>query len=96
METAINDLAQVNFADITFLGLIGIGAVNVITMIRPTLDSKLKFVLSALIVFIATFIPVELGNVILEKAKLAIEVAFASSGTYKLFSMFRAPVTVVK
>jgi hypothetical protein len=73
-----------DFSQITFLGLIGLGTVNVLTMYKSDMDSKLKFGISAAVVFIATFIPAELGNIIFDKLKLAIEVALASSGGYTL------------
>lgn len=73
-----------DFASLTLAGLVAIGVVNVITMFKPDLDSRVKFAISAVAAFIVTFIPPELGNVILEKAKEAIMVAFAASGTYRL------------
>lgn len=75
---------EVDLATLTFYGLIGLGTVNALTMWKPDLDSKVKLLLSGVVVFAATFIPVELGNVFLEKAKIAIEIALASSGGYKL------------
>lgn len=73
-----------DLANITFVGLITLGVVNVITFFYPTLDSKVKFGLAVLTAFLLTFVPAELGNIILDKAKIAIEIAFASSGGYKL------------
>lgn len=70
--------------NITLVGLSAIGAVNVLTMWKPDLDSKYKFIASLVVAFAITFVPVDLGNVILDHLKIAIEVALASSGTYKL------------
>lgn len=65
-------------------GLVAIGAVNVVTMFKPELDSRLKFAISLVVAFAVLFVPQELGNMLLEKLRLAIEVAFAASGLYKL------------
>lgn len=67
-------------------GLVAIGAVNVVTMFKPELDSRIKFGISLVVAFAVLFVPQELGNMILEKLRLAIEVAFAASGLYKLAS----------
>lgn len=69
---------------LTLAGLVAIGVVNVITMYKPDIDSRLKFGISAVAAFVVTFVPPELGNVILEKAREAILVAFAASGGYKI------------
>lgn len=68
----------------TLAGLVAVGLVNVLTMWKPGLDSKIKFGISALAAFAVLFIPVNLGNLILEKAKEALTVAFAASGAYKI------------
>lgn len=68
----------------TLAGLMTIGFVNVITMFKPDLDSRLKFGASILVAFAIGFIPADIGNVILEHLKEAITVAFAASGAYKL------------
>lgn len=70
--------------NITLAGLIAIGVVNVLTMWKPALDSKIKFIASLLVALAITFVPVELGSVILDHLKTAIEVAFAASGAYKV------------
>lgn len=67
-------------------GLVAIGVVNVITMFKSDLDSRIKFGISLVVAFAVLFVPQELGNMILEKLRLAIEVAFAASGLYKLAS----------
>lgn len=70
--------------NLTLTGLAAIGAVNVVTFFRPDLDSKIKFTLSLIVAFLVTFIPADLGLIILDKIKEALLVAFAASGTYKL------------
>lgn len=73
-----------DLTSVTFIGLMTLGVVNVVTFFKPTLDSKIKFAISVIVAFSLTFVPPELGNIILDKAKVALEIAFASSGTYKL------------
>jgi hypothetical protein len=75
-----------DLTNITFVGLITLGVVNVISFFKPAMQSSIKFGISILVAFALTFIPADLGNIILDKAKIAIEVAFAASGTYKLAS----------
>lgn len=65
-------------------GLVALGVVNVITMFKADLDSRIKFGISLVVAFAVLFVPQELGNMLLEKLRLAIEVAFAASGLYKL------------
>jgi FtsH-binding integral membrane protein len=71
-------------SSITFVGLATLGIVNVVGFFYPNLDSKTKFAISIVAAFGLTFVPAEMGNVLLEKMKTALEVAFAASGTYKL------------
>lgn len=71
-------------ANITFVGLATLGIVNAITMFVPGLESKHKFLISIVAAFALTFIPADIGNMLLEKMKEAVMVAFAASGTYKL------------
>lgn len=73
-----------DLATLTLTGLAAIGVVNVVSFFKPDMDSRVKFVLSAVVAFAVTFIPQELGMVILDKAKEAITVALAASGVYKL------------
>jgi hypothetical protein len=75
---------MIDIASLSFLGLIGIGVSNVVSFFRPSLDSRMKFGICFAAVFVATFIPYDLANEFLNKAKLALEVAFAGSGAYKL------------
>ena len=70
--------------NITLAGLVAIGVVNVISFWKPGLDSKIKFGASLLAAFAVTFIPQNLGVVILNHAKDALTVAFAASGVYKI------------
>ena len=70
--------------NITFVGLATLGIVNVVTMFKPGLDSKYKFIVSIVAAFALTFVPAEIGNIVLDKMKVALEVAFSASGTYKL------------
>lgn len=72
--------------NLTLVGLAAIGVVNVASFFKPDMDSRIKFALSVTAAFAVTFIPADLGLVILEKAKEALIVAFAASGTYKLAS----------
>jgi len=68
------------------VGLVALGAVNVLGFFFPDLDSRVKFGASVVVAFIVAFIPVDLGNIILDKLRMALEAAFAASGTYKLFT----------
>lgn len=70
----------------TLTVLFAVGAVNVILLFKPDIDSRWKFVISAIAAFIAFFIPVELGNVILTAIKDAIGAAVIASGAYKIAS----------
>ena len=67
-----------------FVGLITLGTVNVVTFFKPTLDSKMKFTLSLAVAFGLTFVPADIGNVILNHAKEALAIALGFSGVYKL------------
>lgn len=73
-----------NLLDMTFVGLMTVGFVNVISFYKPNMDSKVKFGLSVLFAFALTFVPAEFASVILEKAKVALGAAFAMSGVYKI------------
>jgi len=68
----------------TLAGLVAIGAVNVVSMWKPDMDSRLKFAISFLVAFLVLFVPADLGNMILDKAKEAIIIALSASGVYKL------------
>lgn len=73
-----------DFAGLGFVGLIAIGAVNVASWRFPNLTSMQKFAISVVVAFAASFIPVEIGNMIYDKLVLAISVALGSSGVYKI------------
>ena len=68
----------------TLAGLVAIGAVNVLTMWKPDMDSKVKFLISFIVAFLVLFVPPDLGNILLDKAKEAIIIALSASGVYKL------------
>jgi hypothetical protein len=70
--------------NITLAGLVAIGVVNVLSFWKPGLDSKIKFGASLLSAFAVTFVPQDLGLMILNHAKDALTVAFAASGVYKI------------
>jgi len=75
-----------DLSSLTFVGLATLGIVNVVTLFKEDIDSRYKFLISIVAAFILTFIPAELGSQLLDKMKVAVEVAFAASGTYKLAS----------
>ncbi len=68
----------------TLVGLVTLGFVNVLSIYKPELDSRAKFAASIAVAFAVLFVPAEIGNLLLDKIKTALEVAFAVSGTYKL------------
>lgn len=73
-----------DLANISFVGLMTIGAVNVLSWFKPDMDSKMKFGASVLFAFALTFVPADLASVILNNAKVAIEAALGASGLYKV------------
>lgn len=73
-----------DFQSMTLAGLMAIGAVNVITMFKADIDSRIKFIVSLVVAFAALYIPDQIGNDVLNKLRDAIQIAFASSGAYKL------------
>jgi len=70
--------------DLTFVGLMTVGFVNVVSFYKPGMDSKVKFGLSLAFAFALTFVPADLSAIILDKAKEALSVALAASGAYKM------------
>jgi hypothetical protein len=74
----------VDLSNITFVGLVTLGVVNVVTLFKSDLESKYKFIIAIIVAFGLTFVPEEFGSMILNHLKIALEVAFASSGVYKL------------
>ena len=79
-----------DLTNLTLAGLVALGIVNVVTFFIPNLDTKIKFLVAFLAAFIVTFVPADLGSIILDKAKFALEIAFASSGAYKLSQVIGA------
>lgn len=75
---------MLDLSNITLAGLVAIGAVNVLSFWKPDLDSKVKFAVSLVVAFAVTFVPAELGNVLLDHLKTALTVAFAGSGAYRI------------
>lgn len=75
-----------NLNDLTLVGLVALGVVNVISFFKPDMKSEVKFALSFLVAFLVTFVPQDLGSIVLENAKLALTAAFAASGVYKIAS----------
>jgi hypothetical protein len=73
-----------DISTLTFVGLIAVGTVNVLSFFYPNMDSKMKFGFSFLFALGAAFIPADMGNIILNKAKLAIEAALFACGAFKL------------
>lgn len=73
-----------DFGSLTLTALFAIGAVNVVLLFKPDLDSKWKFVISFIAAFIAFFIPPDLGNLIANAIKEAIAAAVIGSGIYKV------------
>lgn len=73
-----------DFTGFTFIGLMTLGFVNVVTFYKPDLDSKVKFAISLVFAFVLTFVPESLGLIIFDKLKLAISIALAASGGFKL------------
>jgi hypothetical protein len=67
-------------------GLVALGVVNVITFFKPELDSRIKFAISFAVALAVLFVPTDLGALWADKIKEALTVAFAASGTYKLFT----------
>lgn len=70
--------------NLTLAGLASIGMVNIVLMWKPEIDSRIKFIIAFLTAFAVLFVPAEFGNLLLEKLKMALEVALSSSGVYKL------------
>jgi hypothetical protein len=75
---------ELDFGTLTLVGLVAYGTVHVVSFFRPTLDPRVKFFLSFVVAFAVAFVPAELGNIVLEKAKEALAVALLMSGASKL------------
>lgn len=72
--------------NLAFVGLITVGVVNVITFYKPDLDSKIKFTISLVVALALSFMPESFGGYVADRIKVAIEIAFAASGAYKLMT----------
>lgn len=72
--------------NLSLIGITAFGAVNVMSIFLPNVDSRLKFVTSFSIAFLVGFIPAEMSNVILQHTKEALQAAFVASGLYKIIS----------
>lgn len=70
--------------NIVTLGVVALGAVNVLGMFFPTADSRIKWGLSFVVALVFLFIPASLGNAIMDKIVIALEVALGASGAYKV------------
>lgn len=70
--------------NVGFVGLMTLGFVNVLTFWKPNLDSKIKFGLSLVFAFALLWVPTDLGNMLADKIKTALEIALAASGGYKI------------
>lgn len=73
-----------DFGSLTLTALFAVGAVNVVLLFKPDIDSKWKFVISFLAALVAYFIPADLGVVLLNAIKEAIAAAIIGSGIYKV------------
>lgn len=73
-----------DLTNVTLVGIAAIGTVNVISFFKPTMDSKLKWFLSFLVALTISFIPADLGSILLTHVKDAIYAATVGSGLYKI------------
>ena len=73
-----------DLTNVTLVGLAAIGTVNVISFFKPGMDSKVKWFLSFLVALGISFIPADLGNILLTHIKDAIYAATVGSGLYKI------------
>lgn len=73
-----------DLTNIGFVALMTIGFVNVLSFWKPTMDSKVKIGVSIAFAFVLTFIPADMGNLIANKLKEAIEIALLATGGYKV------------
>ena len=73
-----------DFQSMSLAALFAIGVVNVILMVKPNIDSRVKFIIAFVAGFAVLFVPQELSNMLLDKVRQAIEIAFIGSGIYKV------------
>lgn len=77
-------MIPVDLQSATLAMLAVVGAVNVLTIFRPYSSSQEKFILSVVVALVISFIPADLNNLILNKLKDALTLAFTGSGAYKI------------
>ena len=70
--------------DFGFVGLVTYGFINVLTMWKPNLDNKTKFMSSLVVAFALLWVPADLGILLADKIKIAIGIAVAMSGVSKI------------
>lgn len=75
---------NIDLANASFGLLMSIGFVNVLTFFKPDMNSQFKFFLTIIFAFALTYVPADLQSDLLNRAKVAIELALAGSGTYKV------------
>lgn len=75
---------MIDFQTASLALLMVIGGVNIINFFFPLTDSRIKFAVSLAIAFAVSFIPAEIGSILLEKLRDAIQIAVAASGLYKV------------
>ncbi len=73
-----------DIAGIGFVGVMVIGFVNVLTFWKPNMDSKMKIGAAFVFAFVLTFVPADVGSVILQKIVQAVEATAFLSGVYKV------------
>lgn len=80
------DFSTIDFQSATFTVFFAIGVVNVVTLWKKELTSQQKWFISVAAALVASFVPVQLGNEILNRVRDAVAVAFIASGGYKTAS----------
>lgn len=73
-----------DLANLTFTGLLVVGAVNVYTHFKPAASSLEKWAVAFVVALVAGYVPAQLANELAQRCKDAVEVVLASSGGYKL------------
>lgn len=73
-----------DLTNVTLVGLVAFGVVNVVSFYKPDMKPELKFGLSFIAALGVTFIPVDVANVIMTHIKEALAAALALSGVYKI------------
>lgn len=85
MDVGTTALSNVDVATMTLTGLITFGTVWALSLFVK-MDSKIKFLVSIVVALVAGFIPVELGNDILNRVRDAYAVAATVAGGYQAVS----------